>query len=206
MSLEDYGLTCGVVPVCGWTFPQSYEGEVQTVESSTGPGLVQALIAFRVKAHLPIGDPEREISIHIKAQSPDNNRFQGKEHRTRAELKAPKAGLSLIERIRDQLKELILGRPRFAAHDEIEARTDACAACPQNVLWRTKCGPCNAEVDYLALVLRQRPVYARDEELKACRLHNLHLGSAVFLDQDALPDRHPSAPAPCWVKAHQPAA
>lgn len=198
--LEQYGVITSLKPSCGWTFPQEYEGGTHVVEAGSGKELVEALLQFRIKAKLPIGDPEREVAMRIKELSPNNSRFKGYKHKTKAELKPVSTHVPLIERLRVTIAALIEQKPRFVTEDEADARSEICRNCPQNVAWRIpSCAPCNAEVEYQGIVLRQRHAYRHDGELKGCRLHNLYLPSAVFLDADALPERHEQAPPPCWI-------
>lgn len=199
-SLEEFGLVTSLVPSCKWTFPQEYEGGTHLVESPDGTptGLVKALVDFRIKAHLPIGNPEREIAESIKQRSPMNARFKGN-HRTVAERKPEPKGTPLIQRILAQTKALIDLKPKLLSVDDADQRAEVCIACRQNVQWRTKCAPCNAEVEYQGLILRQLTGYAHDDLLQGCRLHNLHLPSAVFVDRDSMPERHADAPEHCWI-------
>jgi hypothetical protein len=200
--LESYGVITSLTPSCKWTFPQPYEGGVHIIEGQNGKELVGNLLDFRLKARLPIGDPEREVAEYIKRESPNNARFAGTGHRTRAEKKPVSTFTPLIERIRTTMTALIDAKPRFVSEDEADERAKACVGCTHNVAWRVKdCGPCNSHADYLALVLRQRHSYKGDAFLGACRLHDLHLGSGVFLDRDFLPARNEQSPAPCWIGA-----
>ncbi len=198
--LEHYGLITSLAPSGGWVYPQEYQGGIHEVVGQDGKDLVKQLLQFRLHAKLPIGHPEREIAEYIKEKSPNNARFKGYKHKTLAEKRPVPNFVPLIERIRLSMAVLIEEKPRFVSEDEADVRADACAGCVHNVAWRiAHCPPCNAETDYLALVLRQRTSYRRDEELKACRLHDFHLQSGVLIDQEFLPPRSEQAPPHCWI-------
>lgn len=78
-------------------------------------------------------------------------------------------------------------------------RVTSCEGCPHNIAWKTNCEPCNENVEFRGKILRGTPIFEHDDKLKACRLHDVLLNAAVFLDRDHLPARHSDAPDNCFM-------
>lgn len=205
--LEKYGITCGIMPSTEWSFQQPLpQGGMQRIPvkgcAGTDAELVKQVTFFRVNAGIDVGNVEAEIAAYIRRESPINNRFPGREYpedipepKEKAVHKRP-----VIERIRDWLRDVSAKRPRLILEDDADVRMEVCAKCHQNIKWKTGCHPCVEAVDARAMNVRQRPSYKGDKKLGACRLHDLHLPTAVFIDRDNLPEVNPSAPEECWMR------
>ncbi len=204
MALEDYGLKTGVMPVGGWYYIQTNrDGGTQRLPykgcAGTGQALVSLVKDYRIQAHIDLGDAEGDVAEFIKRNSPMNDRFPNK---TPKKAKGNIQGFRpLIERILEWLLQVGAKEPRLLIEDEADARAEICLKCPQNVDWRTGCAPCCEKIVSRAQNLRQRPKYKHDDQLGACRLHDLKISAAVFIDRDDLPPVNPNAPAECWMRS-----
>lgn len=202
MSVENYGVTTGIVPIGGWRYEQPFEGSHVLLpavgEAESASDLVKQITEFRIANMMPIGVPDFDLAVFIKQVSPINDRFPGRSYETPEEA-APKH-IPLIERITSWLTAMNYKRPRLLLPHEAEERAAICAACRQNVKWKTGCLPCCDKIEAIGQNIRQLASHPSDT-LGACRLHDVHLPTATFIDQDALPSRHPEAPENCWIPA-----
>lgn len=207
MALKDYGITTGVMPSGGgWRYEQPFAGGVQRIPhqgcAGTGENLVKLVTNFRASMMLDLGDVERDVAVYIKQVSPINNRFPRRETPP-PKLEVRKGYRAPIQRIGEWLLSIAPKRPRLLIEDEALIRGAICASCKHNVKWMVGCLPCNEEVISRAQNLRQRPTCKPVDSLGACRIHNFLLPAAVFVDNDYLPERHPEAPAACWVQKNE---
>lgn len=199
-TLEDHGVIATLTPIGGWFFQQLYAGEMFRIPhagaAETGEALIAQVIQFRVNVNLPLGDPVYDVAQFTKARSPQNDRYAGRQiGQPRTEPREP-----IIKALRDWLEGLAQTKPELCGIDEANERAAICQTCPQNIKWQLEtCGACNEALVEQGLFMRRRVSYAPDVALKACRLHKIYLPTAVFIDRDALPQRHQDAPAGCWV-------
>lgn len=190
----------------GWRYPQTLkDGSVQWIPPSgcagTDTELVNQVKLFRINAQVDLGDVAADVAEYIKKQSPQNNRFPKKPTPRLLDTREGGKGFRpYIERIRDWLVSMTGKQPRLLIEDEADARAGACMTCPQNVPWKTGCLPCCDAVVSRGQNVRQRPGYKHDKKLGACRLHDIHLSTAVFIDREHLPELHPDAPEFCWLR------
>lgn len=198
MSLEDYGLKTGLIPNGGkWAYLQSFKNGSITIEAGDADALVSAVKLFRANAHIDLGNVEADIAAYIKTISPPNNKYPGKEYNPAV---ARPGSRPIIERLRDTILVIAPRKPVLLNIQEADERAAACLSCRHNVQWRSGCAPCNEEVDYRLRTLRKRASYHHDETLNACRLHDLPLAAAVFIERSDLPPAKDEAPANCWLK------
>jgi hypothetical protein len=200
MSFKDHGLNTAMVPTGGWRYEQPHKDGVQRIphkgDAGTAERLLDLVQIFRARAHIDMGDPERDIALYIKSVSPQNNRFPNK-----AEREAPRVKIRpLIERIRDFILRISDHPPRLIFDAEAHARAQVCLTCPQNVRWMTGCVPCCSEITERGQNLRRKPADEEADKLRACRLHNFYLPSIVFLDREELGEANEKAPEFCWMK------
>lgn len=200
--LESYGITIAVMPIGGWRYIQELpQGGTQRIPArgcaGTDAKLVEQVKMFRVNAGIDLGDVASDVAEFIKRESPINDRFpkRPKKPSTHTEEKFR----PYIERIKDWLLQISVKQPRLLIEDEADERAEVCMKCPQNVPWKTGCLPCCEAVVSRGQNVRQRPGYKHDKSLGACRLHDLYLASAVFIDRDDLPQTNPNAPEACWM-------
>lgn len=204
--LEKLGVGCGVNPICQWSYEQPLaQGGTQRIPPSGCAGsdtkLVSEVRQFRINAGIDIGDVAADVAAYIRRESPINDRFPGRTYESSAEALATSLGRRpYIERIKDWLRAISAKRPRLVIEDEADARAEVCQKCPHNVPWRTGCLPCVEQIEYVARNVRQRASYKHDKKLGACRLHDFHVSSAVFVDRESLPELNPNAPAECWMR------
>jgi hypothetical protein len=206
--LERYGVKTGVMPQQeGWRYEQPLpDGTTQRLPpkgcAGTDDALVHTVKMYRIQANIDLGDPAADVAEYIKHVSPINNRFpkrkskvQPKAHESREPGFRP-----YLERIRDWM--LLVGNKqvRLLLEDDADARAAICIKCPQNVPWKTHCLPCVENIESRAMNIRQRPSYKHDKDVGACRLHNFHISTAVFIDREDLPATNPNAPAECWMR------
>lgn len=200
-----FGMLEAVVPCGGgwrYPYPSEYSERLRDpfIRAETFRKLCNKVRLFRVSSGLRMGDVEFEVSQYIYSISPSNDRNRGRikyEPRPdgRNDYRPP------IERIRTWLVAMGQQRDLGLIHEYDAAdRARICAVCPQNIAWKTECEPCNEDVEQRAKIVRAHPLFNMDENLKACRLHDMALQAAVFLDADHLPARHAEAPPDCWMK------
>lgn len=202
MTLEEHGVIVALKPSReGWRYEQEWLDRLwripETGSAANGDKLVEAVESFRATNGLPPGDPVRDVAEYIKRVSPNNDRWKGRK------VGAPRIReiTPMISDLRAWVDETAARKPRFVLNEDAKARALICLACPQNINWEVSgCGACNDEVERRSYLLRQAKTVPGELALKACRLHRCHLPSAVHLDRDFLPPRHPDAPGPCWAQ------
>lgn len=203
MSLKDHGVNLSIVPSGGgWRYEQPFKDGIQRIpprgDAGSADRLVEQVKTFRAHAHIDMGDPELDIAIYIKKNSPINNRFPNKRDKEAPRVKSR----PIIERIRDNLLTLGSRTPKLVILDDAEQRASVCSECPQNIKWMTGCVPCCEEIKSRGQNLRQA-ASAPTDGLGACRLHDFYLPAVTFVDRDELADAHPDAPAFCWMKVER---
>lgn len=203
--LEKFAVITGVQPIGGWRYLQPLsDGTTQRLPiqgcAGTDSNLVSQVKAFRIQAGIDYGDPEADVAEFIKTVSPINNRFPQRPHQaSKIQIEQARGFRPYIERIKTWLHQMSGKQPRLLIEDEADARADVCMGCPHNVKWAVGCVPCNEAIKSRGQNIRQRPRYKHDSKLGACRLHDLHISTAVFLDREALPSINPNAPQNCWL-------
>lgn len=209
MILEAYGIITGIGPAGGWHYiqptPNGDERIPQRGRARNDDELVDLVRHYRVNNRLPVGDPAFDVAQYIRGRSPRNNRWRRlkrAEDLIRKVDQTPK-NVPLIERIRDWLEALAPRRPKLVSRYDAAQRAEICRQCRQNVKWATKCKPCIERVVEMGQNLRQQVFFPEADDLQACRLHNLHLPSAVFVDQDHLPVQVADCPKDCWLAREQ---
>lgn len=204
--LEDYGVNVNIFPSGGgWRYEQPLPtGGVQRIpvhgSAEDDRDLVKQVALFRVNARIDQGDVAYDVSEYLKEHSREVDRLPKRKNYRPAKKRFRPGHRPLIERIADWLRYKAPRNPRLLLKDEADERMKICAECPHNVKWKTACLDCVEDVTSRGQNLRQRPGYEHDDKLHACRLHDLYLPSAVFLDRDALPETHSDAPAFCWMR------
>lgn len=204
--LEKYGVITGVMPIAeGWRFLQELpQGGVQRIPArgcaGTDASLVEQVKLFRVNAGIDLGDVAGDVAAYIKRVSPINDRFPGRTPKVDTRTEGQNGFRPYIERIRDWLLQVSNRQVRLLIEDEADARAEVCMKCPHNVKWVTGCVPCCEAVVSRGQNVRQRPSYKHDDALGACRLHDLKISTAVFIDREDLPDLNPNAPDFCWMR------
>lgn len=201
MPLIKYRVNQALVPNGdGWWFSQPFGDGFQRIPTSgsakNARELCDAVFLFRSQQGIPLGNYEAEIAAHILKVSP-RNLIGNAPYVPYVPDKS--AFVPFINRVTGWLIEVSRTQPRLANMDEVLERAAKCAKCRQNVEWKTDCKPCVEAVVYRGNVLRQRTNYLLDPKLKACRLHDLFLPAAVFLDRDNVPKRTPTTPSECWL-------
>lgn len=203
MAVRDFDIIEDLKPIGGgWRYFQLMrDGSLQRVPlqgaAKSAAHLVELIRQLRMNEGILLGDVERDVAEYIRKVSPINDRFRGKGGALNQP--RPEPFIPLIQRIREWLDYIGPKKPRIVDLDEAIARAQICINCPQNVLWKTNCGECNATCDYLGSTIRGKVSFQLDDALHGCRLHNFHLPCAVFIDRDFLPQRNPKTPAPCWI-------
>jgi hypothetical protein len=205
--LERYGVKTGIMPQSeGWRYIQPLpDGSTQRLPpkgcAGTDKALVEMVKIFRINANIDLGDPAADVAEYIKRVSPMNDKFPGRTPKPVIEARERHPGFRpYIERIRDWLLIMTRRQPRLLIEDDADARVKVCMGCKQNVPWKTGCLPCCEKVVSMGQNVRQRPSYKHDKDVGACRLHDFHVSTAVFLDREDLPQLHPDAPAECWMR------
>lgn len=206
MILKSYGINTAMVPAGGWRYMQpTTEGEQRIPFSGVAPNsdkLVEMVRDYRAENRIPLGDPAFDVADYIRKVSPINNRWSRSkkmEDKIRRSDQTPK-NTPLIERIGNWLAWLAPRRPKLVSLYDAKERVPACQGCRHNVKWATKCLPCIEKVETMAQNVRQVMVAEEPDQLLACRLHDLHLPAAVFIDVDHLPERNEEAPPECWLR------
>jgi hypothetical protein len=203
VALRDFDIIEDVKPIGGgWRYMQAQrDGSFQRIpaqgSAQTAWKLVEQVRTYRINEGCPMGDPERDVAEYIKKVSPLNDRFKGKGgvlNKPR-----PEPFIPLIQRLREWLDGISPKRPKLEGLTIAGERSEICLKCPQNIRWKTQCGECNDAIDYLGHTLRARTSYDLDDALHGCRVHGLHLPSAVFIDRDDLPAKMADAPQSCWL-------
>lgn len=196
MSLEDYGITTGVVPRGGWHYKQ--DGLDETIDSDSPENLCKRVLQHRVNRGIPVGNVEEDISNYIKSVSPHNDRF-----RRQAAFVPEVSRIRPIQPLIERIKEWLVSKQGKIAKltDEFERqrRAEICAQCPQNIPWQSSCGECNSDTIYRGNLVRQKTEAPLDKKLRACRVNNLYLQTAVALEKEELPLKNPESPSQCWL-------
>ena len=199
--LEDHGIKTSVVPHEGWRYLQEFNGSTFRIPhegcAGTATELVKQVRDFRVTNNLDLEDMEFEIATYIISISPESAGYKG-----RSPGRQPRAGTRpkpLLKLIRDHLDDAIKARATLVGRTLALERASACEGCHHNIEWKSKiCHGCNAHVIEAAQNLRRLPGFEADDKLRACRLHNVFLPGAIFLEKQ-LPPRHKEAPPECWM-------
>lgn len=201
LSLEAYNLITTVLPICGWTFRQTFggmEGVEIVLKGNSAEELLQNVRTFRQTHSIPIGDIEGEIAHYIGNASPDNVRL-GKKLMSIDQKKA-KPYVAPIERLRRWFAEIIPKRPKFCDADEAARRAAICEGCIMNQKWRvTGCSDCNKDIDHRARVFLAGTTTPLEDSLRWCRAYDFDNRCGVHLDVDALPPVSEKAPSTCWI-------
>lgn len=206
-KLRDFGIIEAIKPIGGgWRYMQTAkDGSLQRIPSQgaapTGRNLVEQVRQYRINEGIEMGDPDSDVAHYIAKVSPQNDAYKGKG--VLLNQPRPEHHVPLIQRIREWLDGLGPKKPTLMTTGEATERAQICVNCPQNIRWRTACGECNQAVDYLSITVRNIASFPLDDALHGCRLHNLHLGCAVFIDPDYLPAKVAVAPINCWIPTHE---
>lgn len=202
MTFLDQGVIDSVKPIGGgWRYLQEFQGKTWRIpaegSANSAEDLVKQVREFRITAGIELGDPFLDVCEYVKKVSPNNDRWKG---RVKG---APRNReiTPLIQHLREWIDRTAANHPRFVLNEEARQRAIVCLKCPQNIRWHLSgCGDCNEEVHRRSYLLRQgKDVSPESDSMCACRLHRVHLASAIFLDQDFLPQRHTDAPTQCWM-------
>lgn len=198
-----YGLKLSVIPNGGgWRFPipetHSENLEDKFFRADGFWKLCHQVRIFRIQAMLKVGAVEYEVAEFIKAVSPENSLHRGRSYEPPPE--GQEDFRPLINRVGEWLVATGMKKNlRRVIKPDAEERAQVCLKCPHNIRWQTKCAPCNEEIVYRGQNLRATPLFEYDPKLNACRLHNILLLAACFLDPDELPAKQPDSPAECWL-------
>lgn len=202
MKLEDLGVITALKPIGGgWRYMQSTQGRFERIphegSADTGAVLVEQVRQFRINEGIDIGDPVYDVADYIRKVSPPNDKYKG---RAQLGVERVREIKPLIQVCREWLDATAARLPEKTDLDDATARAGVCQHCKHNVAWEVSaCSDCNAAVTYKGICLRGRTEFAGDGFLRACRLHGVHLPTAIFIDRAFLPPRHEQAPEACWV-------
>jgi len=206
MNFLDAGVIDGVKPIGGgWRYLQVFQGQTWRIpaegSAKSAEDLVKQVTDFRVSAGIELGDPFHDVVEFIRKASPPNDRWKG---RNKGEV-VRREITPMIQHLREWCDVTATKKPRFVLNEEASDRARVCLTCPQNIRWEvTGCGTCNDEIYRRSYLLRQARSVPEEDALCACRLHRVHLRSAVHLDRDFLPPRHTDAPVACWMHKGDP--
>lgn len=197
MASTNYGPQ--VVPAKGF----KYDKGGQHAEGFDRDSLIQNLIDFRVANRLDIGNPERDVDVHLIEQS------NGAYHPPMSAGSIPErrdAPKTLLDRVKSWLINRKYGKVpvKHVQRNEAERRARICVHCPKNQQWRSSCAPCVRAVEYDAVVISGNRMTSVHDNLLACGVAGHDNGVAVWLDPKSL--KHAKAyltklPKRCWLRA-----
>lgn len=183
-----FRLRLNISPKEGYFFKES-DGSVH--KSTSWSGVIKKVIRYRALNHLPVGNPEAEVTAQACAHSPENcykddpvTRQQTK----RASLKG--IVLAWFSDIRKRKKEGLL----FTDGGVMTARVSICATCPHNTELPGGCSSCRR----IVRELRSEVLESRGQDLRghACAVLGTDIPTAAWLDEPPID----SVPDWCWRK------
>lgn len=202
MPLTKYRVNQSLVPSGeGWWFPQPFGKGIQRIPvkgcAGSPKALCEAVLLFRSQHGILLGNYEAEIATHMLRVSPQN--ILG--NAPFVPYEAPVEPVPpLINRVAAWLSHVSNQQPRLIHIDEAKERAEICLKCKAHCEWRTKGhDTMEATIGYRGATVRQCSSHPLDSKLKACRLHDLYLPAAVFVDRDNLPKKLETTPENCWL-------
>ncbi len=184
-----------------------YHFEVQPgvkLEAINKEELIKRIFEYRVRANIPIGDIDRDISDYYCARWPTACHKEPSDygHKVSVENTEP-----LLNRVSRFASLLLVRQPKggFPLIDRAEAITRAktCAGCNANQPWRVGCKGCSNNTAVILAQLRKTASTPSDPQLNACRHAGWCCATAVWLPKQFLelaPSQRTALPAHCWIK------
>lgn len=164
------------------------------MESEDGDKLVQDVREFRARQHIPIGDPEKDVADFVKGYSPMNDRFPGREIKP---VRTPERKEMLGQRVIEWLVGMIAKKPELMLASTAEERSNGCIGCPHNT--PLDYGLVSDHIRDRGIQIRQKPIWAQDGKVNACRKYNIWLPAALFMGPEFLPTPLPDTPPQCFL-------
>lgn len=161
--------------------------------------VIARVAAYRQRAGLPPGEPEREVHAQGCTRNPNlcfDDESPAAVVTQKAERRITVKGMVLkwFSAIRDRIKNNDI---KFVTPAEAAARTAICQSCPKNHEYPGGCSSCKAAVrESRAAILGRRPVNAR---LNACSVLGEDTACSVHLDDHRV--LNDALPGHCWRKA-----
>lgn len=168
--------------------------------------LIDLVFQYRLRANMPIGDVERDISSYYCGLYP------GFCHAERSDVdpNAPRVSTEpMLNRVSRWASVLAHKQPRggydLVDKAEAERRATICAACPKQANdWKGGCGGCSATTLQLLQAIKKMRTTSKDGNLGACSIAGWSNMVAVHLGTDVLEisaEQRSAMPEACWRKA-----
>jgi len=186
----------GMIPPGGWHY---FDSDAKLTGHSYN-NLIEVVTNYRAENHLPVGDVEGDVNSYICSKNP--NFCHGVDMVVVTSVNAPSQKTELLNDITIWAKNVINSSDEVAlvSHDLAEQRAKICAACKQNVQWKSGCSACVKATERLSTSIRQAKETPTSRGLGGCILLRHDNKTAVFMSKDTI---SPSGNLPdnCWLNS-----
>lgn len=163
------------------------------------------IFQYRLRANIPVGDPDRDLSDFYCRQYPSFCHAEPSDLNPNIPRVSTEPMLNRVSRWASLLAhKQPRGGYELVAKDEAERRAGICAQCPKQANdWRGGCGGCSATTMHLLQAIKKLRTTTRDGNLGACSIAGFYNGSAVHLGVDVLEiddAMRTAMPDACWRK------
>lgn len=175
------------------------ESDGATLHDTSWKRVIARVAAYRRRAGLPPGDPEREVHEQGCQRNPNlcyDDTSPAAVVTRKAERRITVKGMVLkwFLAMRDKVRNNHIG---FVSAGEAARRASICQGCPKNVDYPGGCSSCKTAVrESRAAILGGRPVNPR---LNACSVLGEDTACSVHLDDHRVLNN--DLPGHCWRKA-----
>lgn len=179
-------------PKTGYFF-QDNDGSIH--RASGWNGVIARVRAYRARAKMAPGNPEREVTEQVCARNPLHCTEESPAHTAQVRI------VSLKGRLLAWLSAMIKQNradplPFRIGEEEKQRRADICAGCPLNTKIQESCGSCRAAMTEL----QREIIGARkmDSRIVGCLALGESLPVSVWLDLQTVENQE--LPGHCWRK------
>ena len=188
-----------MVPPGGWHYP------IQpgiTVTAGSHKELCDKVFAYRLQHGISEGNIERDIDRYICSRWPHTCQMEPQDYGIPAQ---PEPQPDIKTRVARSTARFVAGMPQggyqLVNQTEAESRAEICSKCPLNVVWRSGCSSCTANVATLGITVRKHRNTKVDGSLKACNQLGTDLQTMVHLPVSVIPQvQGVEIPPNCWRK------
>lgn len=174
------------------------------LHADTKDELIRRIFEYRLRNHLPPGDPDSDVSDYYCAKWP---KFCAPEPSDRDATQPRVRGESMLNSVSRWVSTMVHRMPRggysLVSSTEAESRAVICANCPKNITWKNGCSGCSATTLQLIQQLKALRKTTRDGNLSACAVTSAENSSSIWLPADVNPltdDQRHQLPVQCWRK------
>jgi hypothetical protein len=170
------------------------ESDGVTIRGDTWAGVIQRVVNYRARNHLPPGNPEQEVMNQACDRNPGYCTDENQAYKTevvRASLKNRVLIWLLQMRTRKEKENLA-----FVNDQDAHNRVQVCAGCPHNQALPSGCATCKQAVEES----RRQLVGSRfsDARVNSCAVLGEEINTSMHFD--LLREDNPALPGHCWRK------